>query len=95
MDAVVDDGRLPGAPNGDNVGFVSLNEAGDQSGSFHPSETNKRRIVARSMKDNVDVEPNKDDLPGDTFDATVIELDVGDFLNRSTPVLSREPKLAN
>lgn len=47
------------------------------------------------MKDNVDVEPNKDDLPGDTFDATVIELDVGDFLNRSTPVLSREPKLAN
>ena len=47
------------------------------------------------MKDNVDVEPKKDDLPADTFDATVIELDVGDFLNASLPVLSREPKLAN
>ena len=50
MDAIVDDGRLPGAPNGDEVGFVSLNEAGDQSGSFHPSESKTRRIVARSMK---------------------------------------------
>ena len=88
----MEDGRLPGAPNGDDVGFVSLNEAGDQSGSFHPSESNKRRIVARSMKENVDVQ---DDLPEDTFDATVIELDVGDFLNGSIPVLSREPKLAN
>ena len=47
------------------------------------------------MKDNIDVEPNKDDLPEDTFDATVIELDVGDFLNGSIPVLSRDPKLAN
>ena len=86
----MDDGRLPGAPNGDDVGFVSLNEAGDQSGSFHPSENNKRRIVARSMRDNLDI-----DLPEDTFDATVIELDVGDFLNASSPVLSREPKLAH
>ena len=92
MDAIVDDDRLPEAPNGDDVGFVSLNEAGDQSGSFHPSENNKRRIVARSMKD---VEPNKEYIPEDTFDATVIELDVGDFLNASIPVLSREPKLAN
>ena len=91
----MEDGQLPGAPNGDDVGFVSLNEAGDKSGSFHPSETNKRRIVARSMKDNMDVEPKKDDLPEDTFDATVIELDVGDFLNGSIPVLSRDPKLAN
>ena len=47
------------------------------------------------MKDNIDVEPNKDDLPNDTFDATVIELDVGDFLNGSIPVFSREPKPAN
>ena len=90
----MDDGRLPGAPNGDDVGFVSLNEAGDQSGSFHPSESKTRRIVARSMKANFD-EPNNEDLPEDTFDATVIELDVGDFLNASGPVLSREPKLVH
>ena len=97
MDAIVDDGRLPGAPNGDDVGFVSLNEAGDQSGSFHPSESKTRRIVARSMRDNVDVGPKRDedDLPENTFDATVIELDVGDFLNASIPVLSREPKHAD
>ena len=92
MEAMEDDGRLPGAPNGDDVGFVSLNEAGDQSGSFHPSESNKkRRIFARSMTemtDNVDVQPNKEDLPEDTFDATVIELGVGDFLNASIPVLA-------
>ena len=84
----MDDGRLPGAPNGDDVGFVSLNESGDQSGSFHPSESNKRRIFARSMTDNLDVQPNKEDLPEDTFDATVIELGVGDFLNASIPVLA-------
>ena len=91
----MDDVGLPGAPNGDDVGFVSLNEAGDKSGSFHPSETNRRRIVARSMKDNVDDKPNKNDIPEDTFDATVIDLDVGEFLNASIPVLPREPKLAN
>ena len=95
MDAAVEESGLPGAPNGDDVGFVSLNEAGDKSGSFHPSETKKRRIVARSMKENVDDEQNKNDIPEDTFDATVIDLNVGEFLNASIPVLPREPKLAN
>ena len=97
MNAKLDDGLLPAAPNGDGVGFVSLNQAGDKSGSFHPSENSKRRIVARSMLDDkVDIDEPDDhadaDLPGDTFDATVIELDVSDYLNDTASILSRQTK---
>ena len=92
VDTGVDDGLFPGAPNGDEVGFVSLNQAGDQSGSFHPSENTKRRIVARSMIDVKDDPDDDDDLPEDTFDATVVELDVSDYLNGTKTLLPRIPK---
>ena len=96
VDARLDeyDDLFPGAPNGDDVGFVSLNQAGDQSGSFHPSENNRRRIVARSMLD-VEDDPDDvddDDLPEDTFDATVVELDASDYLNGTETFLSRRQK---
>ena len=96
VDAKVDDGLLPRAPNGDDVGFVSLNQAGDKSGSFHPSANNNRRIVARSMIDNFEAEddPKETVEITDTFDAAVVEVDVSDYLN-GTGILSRQPKVLN
>lgn len=48
------------------------------------------------LDDKVDIDEPDDhadaDLPGDTFDATVIELGVSDYLNDTASILSRQPK---